>query len=441
MNQRKVTFYSFIYRGLSAVLTFVNSVIVARYLTDKGDRGDYQLSATYATSGQRFSGGFANYFSRSLPRRPEDRVQIVQMGNFIMFLFSIVVWIVAACIGWFGHPSEIVMFALVGMPFTFLFGYASRLLNALGEISWLNRANISQAVVFLCVYLGFIAFNRHLTATDRLIWTYRIWLTSWFIAVATTLFVLYHKLRFGETLKWKWSKHEWRGFLSFGTWSSLALLSGYVNYRIDFWMLGWLTGDDALLSTYGIAITAAEILNTLTQSISSVVFHRVSAASANEAGEITEHATRQTLITSAGLACVLAALMPLLIILYGKAKYGAAVGPFYILLPGLILKAATIVIAQYFTNSRGKPLTLLWVNIIVICCNALICVFMIPLLGMYGAGISSTLAYLLELATYVFWYNRVSGRRGRDLIRLRTSDLRPYLEVGEIVRRRIGRGK
>lgn len=436
LNQRRITFYSFIYRGFSAILTFVNGAITARYLPP-ADRGDYQTMVTYASSGQSFSGGMSNYFAWSIPKRKEDRTQIVQMGNFVMFLFSIIVWLFVALLALFGNPSQVVLFALVGAPLTFLFGYSSRLLNALGEISWLNRANIAQAISFLVIYLIFIGLNHHLGTSVRLDWTFRIWLLTWLISVVTTLSVAYRKLGLGDTLKWKWSLTEWRGLRSFGSWSSLALLSGYVNYRIDFWMVRWLTHDKNLVAVYGIAVVAAEILNTLTQSISAVVFHQVTGAKSDDAGAITEIASKQTLISSSLLAVLLAALMPLLIDVYGRSNYALAMGPFYILLPGLILKATANVVGQYFNNSQGKPRTLLIVNTLVIAVNALICIFAIPMIGMYGAAISSTLAYLVELCLYVTWYHRVSGRNGRDLWRVSRPDWQPYFDILHSVRRRL----
>lgn len=392
---------------------------------------------TYASSGQSFSGGMSNYFARSISRRKDDRTQIVQMGNFVMFLFSIIVWLFAVCLAMFDHPSQVVLFALVGAPLTFLFGYSSRLLNALGEISWLNRANIAQAVSFLVIYFIFIGLNHHLGTLVRLDWTFRIWLLTWLISVVTTLSVAYRKLGLGDILKWKWSMREWRGLRSFGSWSSLALLSGYINYRIDFWMVRWLTHDKNLVAVYGIAVVAAEILNTLTQSIAAVVFHQVSAAKSDDAGAITEIAARQTLISSSLLAVVLAAMMPLLIDVYGRSNYAAAMGPFYILLPGLIFKATANVVGQYFNNAQGKPRTLLIVNTLVIAFNALICIFAIPAIGMYGAAISSTLAYVFELCVYITWYHRVSGRHGRGLWRLSRPDWQPYVDVLHSVKRRI----
>lgn len=427
-NQRRLTFYSFVYRGLSALLTFANGAITARYLPP-ADRGDYQTMVTYATSGQFFSGGMANYFARAIPRRTNEREQIVQMGNFMMFLLSMAVWLAAAAVSVFGHPSQVVLFALVGAPLTFLFGYSSRLLNAIGEISWLNRANVTQAVIFLLVYLAYIQFNHSITAQVRLQWTMRIWLLTWAVTIIITLFVAYRKLNFQGVWKWVWSASDWRELRGFGFWSSMALFSGYINYRIDFWMVRWVTHDKDLVSVYGIAVVAAEILNTLTQSIAAVVFHRVAAASSDDAGSITEIACKQTLITSTMLACVLAALMPILVDVYGRVNYAAAIGPFYIILPGLILKSAANVIGQYFTNSQGTPRTLLIVNIVVIAFNALICLFLIPKVGMYGAAISSTASYLLELCFYIVWYHRASGRKGSKLWKLSKPDFQPYVDV------------
>lgn len=438
LNNRRLTIYSFLYRGLSSGLTFINSVLAARYLP-KADRGFFQLSTTMATLGQSFSGGYTNYFSYSLPRRPNDRDQIVQMGNFVMYLFSILVWLAGAAVSWLFHPSLTVMYALMGMPLTFLFGYGSKLLNSLGQITWLNRSNMAQATVFLVLYIVFIVLDPHIPSAHKLLWTFRIWLLSWAVCVAVTLFVAYRAFGGSQVLKWRWSSFEWRGLRSYGTSSSLAILSGYVNYRTDYWML-LITRDPNIISTYGVAVSAAEILNTLTQTISTMVFHRVTAATTDDAGAITESASRQTLITSTLGGAALALALPLLVLMYGWSKYGGAVGPFYVLLPGLVLKATANVISQYFTNARGKPLTLMWVNFMVIAANAIVCLFLIPPLGMYGASIASTLSYVFELSAYVYWYNRVSERQGGNLLRLQEQDWSPYLDLARKLRRRALKG-
>ncbi|GLV14885.1 polysaccharide biosynthesis protein [Alicyclobacillus hesperidum] len=435
MSERKLTLYSFVYRGASSALTFLNSAIAARYLPT-ASRGEFQLSTTIATLGQSFSGGYTNYFSYALPRRPDDKARIVQMGNLVMYAFSVLVWIAAALVAWLCHPSLTVTFALFGMPLTFLFGYSSKLLNSLGEISWLNRANIAQAVVFLVCYLVFIGFQPHLKDSLRLLWTFRIWLLSWIVCVVMTLFVAYRALGFRDVLKWRWSSVEWRGLYSYGTASSLAIVTGYVNYRTDFWML-LTTHSATIISIYGVAVAAAEILNTLTQTISTMVFHRVTAATTDDAGAITERAARQTLITSTLGAIVLAVGMPVLVAIYSWSKYGHAIGPFYVLLPGLVLKATANVISQYFTNAQGKPLTLMWVNLCVIGANALICLGLIPLLGMYGASIASTISYIFELALYVSWYHRTAKRDSRALWQLRREDFAPYRDIARALRRRV----
>ncbi|MCL6489180.1 MAG: polysaccharide biosynthesis protein [Alicyclobacillus mali] len=437
MMGRKLTLYSFAYRGLSSFLTFANSAIAARYLPT-ASRGEFQLSTTVATLGQSFSGGYTNYFSYALPRRPHDKAQIVQMGNFVMYLFSIAVWLCALAAIWIWHPPLSIAYAMVGIPFTFLFGYGSKLLNSLGEISWLNRVNIAQAVAFLALYLAFIASHWHMAPEPRLLWTFRIWLISWAVCVALTLAVTYQKLGFGETLKCRFHRTEWRGLYRYGTASSLAIVTGYVNYRTDFWMLA-LMHSATTLSIYGVAVAAAEILNTLTQTIATMVFHRVTAASVDDAGAITESASRQTLVTSTFAACALALGMPLIVLVYSWHKYGGSLGPFYVLLPGLVLKATANVIAQYFTNALGRPTALTWVNLAVIAANGLMCLGLIPLAGMYGASIASTLSYVLELALYITWYRRASGRDSKALWRVTRGDLAPYLDLVHKVRARLAR--
>jgi O-antigen/teichoic acid export membrane protein len=437
-SNRKNTITSFLYKGFQSAIGFVISVLTARYLSNV-DRGDFQTATVNVTSGMTFVGGYTNYYAFAIAKRPEDRVNAVQMGNLFIFTLSILFWIVTLCLIFipnpFFHITAMWKWTLLVMPMTFIFGFGSRILNALHEIPWLNRVNILQPLVFLLIYLPLAVFAR-IPETERLLLTYVIWMSSYIVQIIVTMVIAYQLLKRTGVLKWRFSKVDWRGTVDYGSWSSIGQLVSYANYRIDFWMVrGFLYNE---LAIYGAAVAAAEVLNTLAQSISSVVFARMTGGNREDAIHITEIATRQTLISSTIAALGLYIVAPLFVVFYGP-RYAGLLSPFFILIPGLIIKGASNVIIQYATNSIGKPRISIWMNGISIVVNAICCIFLIPTMGMNGGALASTISYVAGFIVYIIWFGKVTGRSPHGLWRIRKSDFVPYFDLMHAVFRRLRR--
>lgn len=433
---RKQAVLSFLYKGFGSVLGFVNSAIAARFLS-KVDRGDFQSSTILQTGGQTFTGGYLSYFGFAIPKRPEDNVRIVQMGNLLVFLLSLLVWLVAVALYFVPiphlHLSTIWFWALIGMPFTFMFGFGSRILNALNEIPALNRSNLGQALLFFIIYLPTAIICRHRPESFRLFVTYLIWVASWLVNVLTTMWNAYSKLHKAGVLKWKFHREEWTGIANYGSVSAIGQLISYVNYRTDFWMVQYYY--PLHFSEYGVAVTAAEVLNTISVSISSLVFARMTGGSREDAIAVTEVASRQTIITSAIAAVGMYIVLPSLLIIAFGHKYAGALLPFYILLPGLIFKATSNVIMQYATNALGDPKVAIRLNLASIILNFVCCAIFLPTTGMAGGAIASTVSYILGFCIAVVWFARKTGTSGRGLWVLQKADFAAYTDLMRAVGR------
>ncbi|MCL6600799.1 MAG: polysaccharide biosynthesis C-terminal domain-containing protein, partial [Alicyclobacillus macrosporangiidus] len=126
------------------------------------------------------------------------------------------------------------------------------------------------------------------------------------------------------------------------------------------------------------------------------------------------------------------------LILFAYPGYGAAILPFFILLPGLVVKAASNIVIQYATNALGQPKTSIWMNGVSALVNAAACLILLPTLGMVGGAIASTLSYAISFVIYIVWFGRVTGVHPSGLYRIRRTDLAPYLRMWSAVRRRLG---
>jgi O-antigen/teichoic acid export membrane protein len=443
MSTSKHTLFSMIYKGLLSAVNFANSVLLARTLTP-ADRVELQYSASLAQTGMTYVGGYTNYYGYALPKYPEETRNIVQMGNLLMFALSLVVWGVTLVLAlvplpWV-HLTRPWLWALGCLPLTFIFGYGSRILNAIQEISWLNRANMAQPLLY-AVFLGAL-FLVHRRWPEPTVVTaaYVFWVASFALSVLFTMAVAYRTLGVPGVTKLRFHRRHWQGTLRYGGWSSLAQAVNIANARMDFWLvMGLLKPGEA--SVYGIAVVASEVLLNVSSSIATVVFRRMTGGTRDDAIRITELSCRHTILSSAIVALGMYAAFPWLIrVAYGPT-YAAAVWPFLILLPGLVIKAASNIVIQYATNSLGQPKTAIWMNGVSAIIDAVCCLLFIPALGMNGAALASTTAYVLSFALYVLWYGRVTGRNPRYLVAIQKSDLLPYLQMLREVYRRLRRSR
>lgn len=456
----KSAFVTFLYKGALSALTFVNSVLAARFL-GKVDRVEFQNAGTIATMGQRFVGGFSSYYSYRIPRDPDEAKEITNMGNLAIFMLSLVIWIITLILA-FAHIPHVHLplawlWALLCIPLNFIFSYGTRLLQGTNAMSWLNRANTMQPIVFFIIFVPLWLAGRGLPESLRLLFTYASWLMSFIVTAAATMVVAYlfvsrlmaqraagaatdevlHggggkavKASWRQAMGWRFSPKHWFGTLSYGGWFTVSNMADYINYRIDFWLvLAFVPLKVA--SDYGIAVTASEVLLNISSSVAQVVYTRMISSERKDAIQLTQTSTRQTLVSCGMVAVVMYIVFPWLIIFAYGAKYGGAVWPFCILLPGVIFRASGNVLMQYAQNTLGSPRTTVWMNLVSAGINGILCLALLPTLGLLGGAIASSGSYVLSYLVILYWFQRQAHRPAHEMWPVHKADYAPY---GTLVR-------
>lgn len=456
----KSAFFTFLYKGALSVLTFLNSVMAARFL-GKVDRVEFQNAGTIATMGMRFIGGFSSYYSYRLPLDPEEAQAITNMGNLAVFSFSLLVWCAALVLTFLPiphvHLSLAWTWALLCMPLNFIFGYGTRLLQGTNANDWLNRSNTLQPIVFFVILLPLWLGGRSLPEPVRLTATYASWVFSFAVTVAATMILAYrfvgrlqarHSAEGGRTdsgraasgraaaARWRFNRKHWIGTLTYGGWFTVANMSNYINYRIDFWLvLSFVPLQVA--SDYGIAVTASEVLLNISSSVAQVVFTRMVSSTRKDAITLAQTSTRQTLVSCGIVAVGMYAVFPWLIVLAYGSKYSGAIVPFCILLPGVIFRASSNVVMQYATNTLGRPRTTVWMNLVSAAINGALCLLLLRHLQLTGGALASSGSYVLSYIVILIWFQRQTGRPAHEMWPLHKSDYTPYLRL---VRQLLHRG-
>jgi O-antigen/teichoic acid export membrane protein len=148
--------------------------------------------------------------------------------------------------------------------------------------------------------------------------------------------------------------------------------------------------------------------------------------SRDDAIALTEVSSRQTLISSAIVAVGMYIVFPWLIRLAYGHRYEGAVWPFFVLLPGLVCKAASNIVIQYATNSLGQPITSIWMNGVSALLNAALCVVLLPTWGVMGGAVASTASYVISFYLYGLWFAHVTGHPASALWRVTRADITAY---------------
>jgi len=179
------------------------------------------------------------------------------------------------------------------------------------------------------------------------------------------------------------------------------------------------------LGIYTVAVGFAELILNIPQILSRVVLSFASEAKDKQGWLLAAHGARLGLLVMGCLVIPMAIFMePLIHVLY-SARFGAAMLPCLVLLPGVVALGFAIILAN---GLMGYGKVIEWTKAVTFGCAAtiLLDLLLIPHFGVLGASIASTLAY-----GTVAWYSlqafvMSSGLSPRELMLPSKGDLSTY---------------
>ena len=180
-----------------------------------------------------------------------------------------------------------------------------------------------------------------------------------------------------------------------------------VNLRLDVAILGALVGP-ATLGVYAVASKYAELLRLPGLAITYVLYPRLAMRDGKSAARDVANLMPRALIFNALAAIPLAAAVPLLPLIYGKAFAGAMI-PAYILLFGLLGEGVAGLVSAYLygVGRPGANSLALGVSVVV---TIVLDVLLIPRHYAVGAAFASAAAYLTSSAALLLCYFAVRRR-------------------------------
>jgi len=198
--------------------------------------------------------------------------------------------------------------------------------------------------------------------------------------------------------------------------------------RVDNFLLGSMSGL-ASVGIYASAMRIVERLSIISHAAMFVIFPLSASLERDESARrrITPIVARWNLSLSLLGAALLAVLArPLVLLLFGEA-FERSVVPLVLLLPGVVALSMSRVLTGDIA-ARGRSDITLWLNLLAMAINIVANLIMIPIWGIGGAAIASSLTNVANTALRAVVYRRLTGVSLRSLVL-------PNREDAELLRR------
>ncbi len=228
-----------------------------------------------------------------------------------------------------------------------------------------------------------------------------------------------------------------RDTLRYGVKAHLGNIIGFLNYRIEVFLLGMFLPASAV-GFYSVAVGLAEKLWFVSESASTVLFPTISAErNERERKAFTPLVTRNVLlITTIGAATLFFVSRWIIVLLYSEG-YLPTADLFRILLPGIVFLSGARILANDIAG-RGKPLLNTYVGAIGLVIQVGLNFAWIPRFGAAGSAWATTISYGIILAVRLWVYMKLSGNSLAKVILPQDSDWLLYHQLVRLAWRRVG---
>lgn len=403
----KGTAINFGFRIASLVLTVVVTVVTARL--GPTDRGVYSLLtlivATFATA---FS-GLGSLLSHRIARHGEAAPELASSGMALGALIGLVAGLPFLAIALWppAAPYDQLKWLAIIVPGALWPQIANGLYLGQGSMLRFNLNNILMPFAFV-TSCGLIALLAPPITLGSIVcsWAAANVLASSYALGSVWKYVGLPRPHIGRLLA------EYRFVLQVG----LANVVAFLNYRMDLLLVEMLLGLDAM-GVYSIAVALSELLWLISSSSTMAAFRMIGAAEPGESARLTLRIMRINFALLALAAPCLALGAWLLLPRVIGAEYQASLQPLLLLLPGSVLFGAAGILSTFYTNHLGRPdipTKLVAFSTVI---NLTLSLLLIPRLGLAGAALASSVAYLISILASLFVFARHAGFDRRDMLR------------------------
>ena len=417
--------------GGITLLGLANSILLSRWLGPDG-RGEIAAAILWPTLLVYLSSfgliASSMYFA-ALPESKPNKIlaDAVVIGLAQAFIGAIV-GVVA--LPWLLHSqTEAVINAsrlfLLIVPVALLSQYGTSVLQGLMHI---EKVNWLRTILPAGYFVGTIV----LMATHRLE-LFNIIVLQISLFVLTGLLTLLALARVGIRPSFSFDSLLAKRMLKYGAKVHVGNISGIANMTFDQVLMAALLPAN-YLGLYVVAVSAASVTQVFSQAVQMVSTPSIAQReSASERAFVLQGVFRRYWLIALLLTLFIAVLLPVAIpVVFGSA-FKEAVWPGEVLLLGTLFLGGQTVLAGG-AQAMGNPWLSSKANLTALIVTATLLYLLLPLLGIMGAAIATTSAYLVQLLMMIFGLRSTHGVSLSGLFRIGFKELSSALDVMGLIR-------
>lgn len=411
--------YTLLTKFLLIFLKMGISVITARILGPTG-RGLFfssiQTSGLVNTVGTISVGESLIYYIGKCKILPNQVLGVVFMMvlGFTFALSSLLYLLMPLLSEHFLHelPDGVIPLIFILIPCSMTEYLGASALRGLKAFSIVNRLSIITRTNILVIMFVALVYWSADVYTGVMAYSIALALNSIVYFV-----VLLYKSKFSFSVPWS----ETGNIINYAIRAHIGTLLTEVEYRIDIFIIMFFL-NAAAVGIYSIGVTIAQILWYVSNSVNTVLFPHISSDSGKDRNLFTATVLKYTLFSNILVVLVLILVgLPLVQILYGS-MFVEAYYIFIVLSPGLLFDSVARSLAAWFKGT-GRVMYLSKISGISLAVNILLCIYLIPIWGVYGAALSSVISYTLRAFILAIAFGRISGINFFDMFILTREEM------------------
>lgn len=348
--------------------------------------------------------GLGSAFSFFIAKKRYPSQQIMTLAIVAALLLGVLVnalfylsWPLHSAV-WSGIPFKLVIISTALVFISLFSNYLVRIIVGYGKIYSMNIAGALKTILnFILVVL--LVFSLHFGLNGVV---YSLCLAS-MVEVAFLAIVLRKDIR----PRFFWNGDFLRATFSYGVKAHALLIINFLNYRLDIFLLQYLTGDSSKVGYYSLAVGMAELMWLFPNSLVAPLFSGIAQSDTLDRSVITLRTCRWSLLFLSIVAVAGIFLgRPFIHLLYG-VEYLPSFIPFLLLLPGVCLfPLFKLLIIDL--SARGYPGYGTITSMIALVINVGANIILIPRYGGAGAAIATSLSYIVMAGLSVLFFVRIS---------------------------------
>lgn len=404
MSYKRNIASNFTVKIINIIIGFIANIITARVL---GPTGQGYVSyfmvifVTIAANGDFGINQVAIHFINNPKYKKEEVYSInVTFLSIVFVAISAVIFILDKCNLIFNdYSSGLIFLGLIYIFGSFIGNLCTHFYVASENIIKLNKYQVIEKLFYLTGILA-LWMGKVLTVNTYII----VFVLSLLIRVILSIHNMDIKFKF------QLNKCFLKDEILFGLQAYFAVLFVYLNYKADQYMIRKMIGVSEL-GIYSIGVMLSELLFLIPNSVATVLLGRLYNIDegSGELKRITAVTTKYSLYIISILALAGYFLSPLVTVLYGK-QYSGAVSVIKILIIGIVFASIGKIGSSYYYR-REKLKVYLLITSITLLLNVIMNLIMIPVYGINGAAIASTISYtiygIMNLCYFV-WFQKFS---------------------------------